>query len=112
MRSAFEAALARASLSEVEVEYCTIKKEPLYTPDEHPAVLALTAALAACHCHDRPEAAAFGTDAGVASALGGIPGVVFGPGDIAQAHTAREFVPIAQLETAVTVLETLFETPG
>jgi succinyl-diaminopimelate desuccinylase len=31
---------------------------------------------------------------------GGIPSVVFGPGDIAQAHTADEWVSLAQLEQA------------
>lgn len=31
-------------------------------------------------------------------ASGGIPSVVFGPGDIAQAHTADEWIEIAQLE--------------
>ena len=31
-------------------------------------------------------------------ARGGIPSVVFGPGDIAQAHTADEWIALAQLE--------------
>jgi len=31
-------------------------------------------------------------------ARGGIPSVVFGPGDIAQAHTADEWIELAQLE--------------
>jgi acetylornithine deacetylase len=29
---------------------------------------------------------------------GGIPSVVFGPGDIAQAHTADEWISLAELE--------------
>ena len=29
---------------------------------------------------------------------GGIPSVVFGPGDIAQAHTADEWIELAQLD--------------
>jgi acetylornithine deacetylase len=29
---------------------------------------------------------------------GGIPSVVFGPGDIAQAHTADEWIEVSQLE--------------
>jgi acetylornithine deacetylase len=36
-------------------------------------------------------------DAAVLSA-GGIPSVVFGPGDIAQAHTADEWISLAELE--------------
>ena len=35
---------------------------------------------------------------------GGIPSVVFGPGDIAQAHTADEWVSLRQLEQATSVL--------
>jgi acetylornithine deacetylase len=31
---------------------------------------------------------------------GGIPSVVFGPGDIAQAHTSNEWVSLAELERA------------
>lgn len=37
-------------------------------------------------------------------ALGGIPAVVFGPGDIAQAHTAGEWISLAQLEGARSLL--------
>jgi acetylornithine deacetylase/succinyl-diaminopimelate desuccinylase-like protein len=33
-------------------------------------------------------------------AAGGIPGVVFGPGDIAQAHTADEWISLAEVERA------------
>lgn len=35
---------------------------------------------------------------------GGIPSVVFGPGDIAQAHTADEWIEISQLEQGRTML--------
>lgn len=42
----------------------------------------------------------FWTEASLFSAAG-IPAVVFGPGDIAQAHTADEWVSLAQLETAL-----------
>jgi acetylornithine deacetylase/succinyl-diaminopimelate desuccinylase-like protein len=37
-------------------------------------------------------------------ASGGIPSVVFGPGDIAQAHTADEWIEISQLEQGCTKL--------
>jgi acetylornithine deacetylase/succinyl-diaminopimelate desuccinylase-like protein len=42
-------------------------------------------------------------DAAVFSS-GGIPGVVFGPGDIAQAHTADEWISLRQLEAATSLL--------
>ena len=38
-------------------------------------------------------------------AAGGIPSVVFGPGDIAQAHTADEWISIASLERGTAILE-------
>jgi acetylornithine deacetylase/succinyl-diaminopimelate desuccinylase-like protein len=47
----------------------------------------------------RPVGVHYFCDAAVLSA-GGIPSVVFGPGDIAQAHTADEWVSSAQLEQA------------
>jgi acetylornithine deacetylase len=45
----------------------------------------------------------FFTDAGVLSAAG-IPSVVFGPGNIAQAHTVDEWVEIKQLSRAQALL--------
>lgn len=47
----------------------------------------------------RPLAAHFFCDAAVLAG-GGIPSVVFGPGDIAQAHTADEWVELEQVECA------------
>ena len=37
-------------------------------------------------------------------AAGGIPAVVFGPGNIAQAHTSEEWIELHQMEAAVAVL--------
>jgi acetylornithine deacetylase len=45
----------------------------------------------------RPAGVDFFCDAAVLAA-GGIPSVVFGPGDIAQAHTADEWISLAALE--------------
>ena len=47
----------------------------------------------------QPADLAFWTEAALLSDAG-IDAVVFGPGDIAQAHAADEFVEIAELETA------------
>ena len=51
----------------------------------------------------RPAGADFFSDAGVLSA-GGIPAVLFGPGDIAQAHTPDEWIPQEQLEQGKSLL--------
>ena len=44
----------------------------------------------------------YGTDASKIS-LAGIPSIVLGPGDIAQAHTVDEWISVEQLERAVEV---------
>lgn len=51
----------------------------------------------------KPQGAHYFCDAAVLSAAG-IPSVVFGPGDIAQAHTADEWVALDQLERARRIL--------
>jgi acetylornithine deacetylase len=39
----------------------------------------------------------------------GIPAVVFGPGDIAQAHTAEEWIDIENLHAAAAVIRRLIQ---
>jgi acetylornithine deacetylase len=51
----------------------------------------------------RVHSVPFGTDASTVAAAG-IPAVVFGPGDIAQAHTRDEWIELAQLEPAAEIL--------
>lgn len=50
-----------------------------------------------CAGQTRPLGVHFFCDAAILSA-GGIPSVVFGPGDAAQAHTADEWISLAELE--------------
>jgi acetylornithine deacetylase/succinyl-diaminopimelate desuccinylase-like protein len=49
------------------------------------------------------HAVPYGTDASTISG-GGIPAVVFGPGDIAQAHTKDEWIDLTQLAPAAEIL--------
>jgi acetylornithine deacetylase len=51
----------------------------------------------------RVHAVPYGTDASTI-ALAGIPAVVFGPGDIAQAHTCDEWVALDEVEQASEIL--------
>jgi len=51
----------------------------------------------------RPRGVDYFCDAAVLAA-GGIPSVVFGPGDIAQAHTRDEWIAVNQLEQATELL--------
>lgn len=55
----------------------------------------------------------YGCDLGLTLGVGGIPTVVFGPGDIRDAHAVDESVPVAELVTAATVLAgTILRTCG
>jgi acetylornithine deacetylase len=49
------------------------------------------------------HAVPYGTDAATL-AWAGIPSVIFGPGDIAKAHTVDEWVPLEEVETAANIL--------
>ncbi len=104
-----EGMLAKHALDDVRVEWCSLEKASLATPDEDPSVRALQAALRVAALDPTPGSVGFGTDAGVFSAHG-IPGVVFGPGSIQQAHTANEWVAIDQVEAASAIFEQVLTT--
>jgi acetylornithine deacetylase len=107
VRREIEAALRDHAADGVEIDWCRVEKAALLTPDDHASVVAVAAALHACGHPAELDVASFGTDAGVAQEAG-VPGVVFGPGDVAQAHTSREFVSIDQVDAATDVLERVF----
>lgn len=104
-----EGMLAKHALDDVRVEWCSLEKASLATPDEDPSVRAVQAALRVAALDPTPSSVGFGTDAGVFGAHG-IPGVVFGPGSIAQAHTASEWVAIDQVEAASSIFEQILTT--
>jgi acetylornithine deacetylase len=65
--------------------------------------------IAACQAHGLPgtiEGLACWTDAAL-FAQAGIPALCFGPGDIARAHSATEWVEVEQIRRAADVLETI-----
>jgi acetylornithine deacetylase len=72
---------------------------PLLTPAGSPL-----AALLAPYANDGPEAATFATDGGHLAAAGASP-LVFGPGDIAVAHKADEWVAPGDLHRAADLVE-------
>ena len=57
----------------------------------------------------RPVGVDYFSDAGVL-AKAGIPSALFGPGDIAQAHTPDEWIDVRQLENATDLLEKFLRT--
>jgi acetylornithine deacetylase len=109
MHAEIVAALARDGVPDVEV-VCHEAKPPLDTDRSHPGVRACQATLAALGLPDAPTPVAFGTDAGVFAGHG-VPGVVMGPGSIEQAHTAREWVDVREVEQMEAFFARLLETP-
>lgn len=75
----------------------------LDTPPEAP-VVSLAKALAGRNGHSK---VAYGTEAGLFERVAGVPTVIVGPGSIAQAHTADEWIDIAELEACARFVERL-----
>ena len=99
-------AAARPGLqvSEPTVVVATVPSE---TPTTHPVVASALRAVAAV---GRPLPGAVGFNAGcdMSKLVGvGIPTVICGPGELAQAHGPDEFVEIAQVRDAVDVYESI-----
>jgi acetylornithine deacetylase len=71
-----------------------------------PIVQALAGALRSRGQAETTEGLSCWTDAALLTAAG-IPAVCFGPGDIARAHGAEEWVSVAEIEVATDVLESV-----
>lgn len=84
-----------AELSDTKGAAC-----PAMETDPH---LPLVRQLMRCAGQRQPQGVDYFSDAAVL-ASGGIPSVLLGPGDIAQAHTAEEWVELTQLECATRLL--------
>jgi acetylornithine deacetylase len=76
-----------------------LSEPALDTPNDSPAVQAVIAAVASVLGSARTCGVPYGTNAATLSE-GGIPSVVFGPGDISQAHTEDEWIDIEEIEKA------------
>jgi acetylornithine deacetylase len=77
--------------------------QPLSSRGSETLVRDLGAAIDALRGTHEVIAVPYSTDAAVIAAAG-IPSVVFGPGDIARAHTCDEWVPLDEVEQASEVL--------
>jgi acetylornithine deacetylase/succinyl-diaminopimelate desuccinylase len=77
--------------------------EPLKCPRDHSLVQALEESLQQVGLQPVITGASFWTDAALLSTLGKIPAVVFGPGDIAQAHSDSEFIEIEEMIAATRI---------
>ncbi len=101
----------RAADPTLEVEYTDPIVHPTLDPATNGAWAAIVgAALERLALDGAGIGVAYGTDASEFSNLA-IPAVVLGPGSIAQAHAADEWVEVAQLERAVMVYRELLRGP-
>ena len=87
----------------IEREAPTVADWPLDTPADSAIARAALAACRAIRGSADLGTVAYGSDASKLSVLGHIPSIVLGPGDIAQAHTADEWVPVAEVVQAAEI---------
>lgn len=83
-----------------------VSQEPSDVATSAPIVRALSSALATCNLPESIEGMSAWTDAALLNGAG-IPAICFGPGDIALAHAAEEFVRRQEIEDATSVLTEL-----
>jgi acetylornithine deacetylase/succinyl-diaminopimelate desuccinylase family protein len=86
----------------LEATFCNLRATA-WLPLETNAKLPLVAEFLSSTGQARPAGVNYFSDASVLS-QGGIPSVLFGPGDIAQAHTTNEWLEIKALERAEAML--------
>lgn len=103
-RGAIEAILATEQGTELDI---FLERPALNTDNEHWFPQALARSVESQGIETRFGEVAFMTN-GVAYAEAGVPTVVFGPGDIAQAHKNDEYIEIGEMERSLAILEALF----
>jgi len=102
VRRAILGALGAGQMADVEFESPYLIDSALDGSPEEPHVQAAAAAARKVLPDLKIVGASYGTDASKLAG-GGIPSVVFGPGDVAQAHAAVEFVGIGDVIKAAQV---------
>jgi acetylornithine deacetylase len=97
----------RAVAPEAGIRFETICETPSFLARADDVAVLLAGRLAAA---ERTTLVAFGTEAGLFQKAG-VPTVVCGPGHIAQAHQADEYVTLDQLAAGERFLQALMTTP-
>lgn len=96
-------ALMKAQNSEARVEFAVLAQTPGLDTPEDAAIVSLAAELGGT---PSPDKATYGTEAGLFFNAG-IPTVVCGPGDIAQAHAPDEFIALEQIAACESFIDNL-----
>ena len=105
IESILETARQREGIDAAIIEWCPTTGGPTETPADHPVV---RAALGAVNANGGDGSRTYGFKGGcdlVHFRAVGAAGIVIGPGDLAVAHKPDEFVPIAELNGAVSIYE-------
>lgn len=103
VRDALERVRAQEPRINADVKLNT-SQAPSDVAIDSPVVQRLASALRAEKIAPAVEGLSAWTDAALLNEAG-IPAICFGPGDIALAHSAEEWVPVAEVESATRVLE-------
>jgi acetylornithine deacetylase len=111
-RRAFEAAIARAAAADEwlaahppVVEWWGGRFDPAVTDVSDPLVTTVVEAVRSVTGSPAPvEGVTYGADMRLLVNAGGIPTVLFGPGDVRVAHMPDEYVPVAELRSAAQTL--------
>jgi acetylornithine deacetylase len=85
---------------EADIKIMATNHVPAYAADTKSGIVPLTLKLAG---QNETLAVSYCTEAGLFQD-GGAPAIICGPGDIAQAHTANEFLAVAELEKCLAFL--------
>lgn len=93
----------RAQNDDVRVEFTVLAQTPGLDTPEDAGIVALAAELGGT---PSPDKATYGTEAGL-FLNAGIPTVVCGPGDIAQAHAPDEFIELEQIAACESFIDNL-----
>jgi acetylornithine deacetylase len=104
IREWLAADLDEQTFARVEFGEASLAIPPLQTPADHWLVQKLHAAAGRVLGNAQIAGVPYNTNASHLAAAG-VPSVVFGPGDIAQAHGVVEFVEIEQVVAAVEILK-------
>jgi len=87
----------------LEVHTPWIASRPLSDSDNGSLAASMLGAIQSVTGPKETLGVAYGTNASTIAAAG-VPSVVFGPGSIAQAHTADEWLPLDELEASAEIL--------
>jgi acetylornithine deacetylase len=111
-RHALETTIAQAAQADPwlrqnppKIEWWGGQFEPAGIDPDHPVVSTLSAAFSdVTGAEARQAGMPYGADMRLLVNYGNTPTVLFGPGDVRQAHRPDEFVPLAELKVAVQTL--------